>query len=121
MISSVSFFAVRSPVLPSRSFAVPRKVTVASSNSEPSKTPKNVAKQTLSTALVAAPIMSAALPALALVDKRLNGDGTGLIFGINDAALFWVIAGVFTLVWIFYYISQPDLGGDEDDEAGLSL
>eukprot|EP01023_Acetabularia_acetabulum_P034084 TRINITY_DN31_c1_g1_i1.p2 TRINITY_DN31_c1_g1~~TRINITY_DN31_c1_g1_i1.p2 ORF type:complete len:122 (-),score=32.42 TRINITY_DN31_c1_g1_i1:196-561(-) len=121
MISAVNFSAVRSPVLPVRSFTVARKVTVASLNTKPTQTTQNVAKQTLGSALVAAPLLSAALPALAIVDERLNGDGTGLIFGFNDAALFWVVLGTFSLIWVLYFISQPDLGGDEDDEAGLSL
>ncbi|WP_289481803.1 photosystem II reaction center protein PsbW, partial [Klebsiella pneumoniae] len=58
----------------------------------------------------------------ALVDDRLNGDGVGLIFGINDPSLFWVISGVFTAVWAVYYFAGREVdGGDNDDEFGLKL
>jgi hypothetical protein len=43
------------------------------------------------------------------VDDRLNGDGTGLPFGINDSALGFVIVGVFTVVWAIWYTAQKDL------------
>lgn len=41
---------------------------------------------------VSLPALLVAHPAFALVDDRLNGDGTGKILGINDPALFWVLA-----------------------------
>lgn len=41
---------------------------------------------------VSLPALLAAHPAFALVDDRLAGEGTGKIFGINDPALFWVLA-----------------------------
>jgi hypothetical protein len=44
----------------------------------------------------------------------MNGDGTGLIFGINDPSLFWVVAGVFGLVWAVYYVAGRDVDGDEN-------
>jgi hypothetical protein len=47
--------------------------------------------------------------ALVQVDNRLNGDGTGLPFGVNDGALGWVIFGMLTLVWINWFIAQRDL------------
>eukprot|EP01025_Chloroclados_australasicus_P061389 TRINITY_DN80607_c0_g1_i1.p2 TRINITY_DN80607_c0_g1~~TRINITY_DN80607_c0_g1_i1.p2 ORF type:complete len:121 (+),score=19.31 TRINITY_DN80607_c0_g1_i1:94-456(+) len=120
MISATSFSAVRSPVLPARSLAPIRKVTVASVSKQTTST-QNVVKQTASAALIAGPVLGATLPALAVVDERLNGDGVGYSLGINDPVLFWAILGAFSLVWILYFISQPDLGGDEDDQAGMSL
>ena len=55
------------------------------------------------------------------VDDRLNGDGVGLIFGINDPTLFWVIAGVFTTVWAVYYAATRDVdGGDNVSVWGWS-
>merc|ERR1712216_1102974 len=60
-----------------------------------------------------------ASPAFALVDERLNGDGVGYPLGISDPTFFWVIAGVFTLVWALFYTSS--VGGGESDEDGLSL
>jgi photosystem II PsbW protein len=41
---------------------------------------------------VSLPALLAAHPAFALVDDRLATEGTGKIFGINDPALFWVLA-----------------------------
>jgi photosystem II PsbW protein len=73
-------------------------------------------------AAVSLPALLAAQPALALVDDRLVGEGTGLIFGINDPSLFWVIAAVFTTVWAIYYVSSRDLDqGENDDEYGMKL
>ena len=52
----------------------------------------------------------------------MNTDGVGLIFGINDPSLFWVIAGVFTTVWAIFYISTRDVdGGENDEDFGLKL
>ena len=81
-------------------------------------------------AAIAAPALLAAHPAFALVDDRLNGDGTGLTFGVNDARLGWVMAGAFTTVWTLYYLAQRDetLNTDtegraleEDDDYGASI
>lgn len=47
------------------------------------------------------------------VDDRLNGDGTGLVFGVNDPALGWALAGVFGTVWAVWFTSQKDLGDFE--------
>jgi len=63
----------------------------------------------------------AAHPALALVDDRLATEGTGKIFGINNNAIFWNMLAIFGTVWAVFYLSQKDLGGDEDDDAGLTL
>eukprot|EP01024_Parvocaulis_polyphysoides_P027267 TRINITY_DN2476_c1_g2_i2.p2 TRINITY_DN2476_c1_g2~~TRINITY_DN2476_c1_g2_i2.p2 ORF type:complete len:123 (-),score=13.53 TRINITY_DN2476_c1_g2_i2:179-547(-) len=71
--------------------------------------------------IIATPIFGICSPALAIVDERMNGDGTGLIFGFNEPVLFWAVLGAFSLIWALYFISQADLGGDENDESGLSL
>jgi photosystem II PsbW protein len=55
------------------------------------------------------------------VDDRLNGDGTGRPFGVNDPALGWVIVGVAGAIWTLYFTSQKDLGDFEDPEDGLNL
>jgi photosystem II PsbW protein len=75
-------------------------------------------------AAVSLPALLAAQPALALVDDRLVGEGTGLIFGINDPSLFWVIAAVFTTVWAIYYVSSRDLDQGENvscDRGGYAV
>jgi len=53
------------------------------------------------------------------VDERMNGDGVGYPLGISDPTFFWVIFGVFTLVWTLFYTSN--IGGGESDDDGLSL
>lgn len=55
------------------------------------------------------------------VEDRMNGDGTGQILGINNSGVGWAVLLTFSLVWIFYFISQKDLGGDDNDESGLTL
>ena len=62
-------------------------------------------------------------PAFALVDKRLNGDGTRLPFGINDPILGWILVSVFGAVWAVFSQSTSSLGGGEEDgeNGGLSL
>ncbi|GFH17846.1 uncharacterized protein HaLaN_14558, partial [Haematococcus lacustris] len=67
------------------------------------------------------PALIAASPAFALVDDRLNGDGVGLPFGINDGILGWVLVGVLSLVWALWYNAQKDLGDFEDPDAGLKI
>merc|ERR1712216_381819 len=64
-----------------------------------------------------------ASPAFALVDKRLNGDGTRLPFGINDPILGWILVSVFGAVWAVSSQSTSKLGGGEEDgeDGGLSL
>merc|ERR1712224_254657 len=59
-------------------------------------------------------------PALALVDDRLAGEGTGKALGISDPILGWVILIVFTVVWALYYVATKDLGGQRDED-GLGL
>jgi photosystem II PsbW protein len=64
-------------------------------------------------------------PALAIVDDRLNGDGTGLPLGINDGALGIILATVPLAIFSLYFIAgkQDDsiIAGGKDDESGLSL
>jgi photosystem II PsbW protein len=71
--------------------------------------------------VAAAPAMLAASPAFAIVDERMNGDGTGLPFGVNDPTLGWVIVGVAGLVWSLYFAAQRDFGDFEDDDSGVGL
>merc|ERR1719343_299479 len=58
--------------------------------------------------------------AIALVDDRLAGEGTGKALGINDPILGWVLVSVFTVVWGVYYASTKDLGGQREED-GLGL
>ena len=58
------------------------------------------------------------------VDERLNGDGTGLIFGINDESLGFILLTIPILVFSAFYGAQKDEGieaGGTDDDSGLSL
>merc|ERR1712139_59159 len=59
-------------------------------------------------------------PAIALVDDRLAGEGTGKALGINDPVLGWVIVGVITTVWALYYTATKELGGQREED-GLGL
>eukprot|EP01023_Acetabularia_acetabulum_P020865 TRINITY_DN208_c0_g1_i10.p2 TRINITY_DN208_c0_g1~~TRINITY_DN208_c0_g1_i10.p2 ORF type:complete len:124 (-),score=23.68 TRINITY_DN208_c0_g1_i10:145-516(-) len=123
MISSTSFSAVRSPI---RSLKFTKKITSTKQIIHVNKAKETIVAaaqkpQNLGIGLMGVVVLGGALPAMAIVDDRMNGDGTGLIFGFNDSALFWAVLGTFSLIWILYFVSQPDLGGDEDDEAGLSL
>merc|ERR1712048_1107335 len=70
-------------------------------------TARYAAKVMGDTALIGA--MTAGCEALALVDDRLAGEGTGKILGINDPALLGVIIGVFTTIWALYYFGSKDL------------
>jgi photosystem II PsbW protein len=72
-------------------------------------------------AAVTLPAMLVSSPAFALVDDRLNGDGTGKPLGINDPVLGFVIGGVFLTIWALWFNGQKDLGDFEDDNSGLSL
>ena len=51
----------------------------------------------------------------------LGSDGTGRPLGINDPILFWVLLGVFGLVWGLYSTSVKEINPAADDEDGLSL
>ncbi|GLC75995.1 PSII 6.1 kDa protein [Pleodorina starrii] len=67
------------------------------------------------------PVTLAASPAWALVDERMNGDGTGKPFGVNDPVLGWVLTGVFGVMWAVWFNGQRDLGDFEDNDSGLKL
>merc|ERR1719356_1050867 len=81
-------------------------------------TARYAAKVMGNTALIGA--MTAGCEALALVDDRLGGEGTGKILGVNDPVLGWVIIGVFGTVWALYAVSTKTMPivGDGD---GLGL
>ncbi|KAM7253731.1 hypothetical protein ACFE04_031413 [Oxalis oulophora] len=72
-------------------------------------------------ASVLAAVCSAAMssPAMALVDERLSGEGTGLPFGLSNNLLGWILLGVFGLIWSLYTVYTSTL--DEDEESGMSL
>lgn len=53
------------------------------------------------------------------VDDRMNGDGTGLVFGVNDPILGFHMVGVFTTIWAIYYLATRELGGQKEED-GLS-
>eukprot|EP00892_Ulva_mutabilis_P010144 jgi/Ulvmu1/7501/UM037_0045.1 len=61
-----------------------------------------------------------ASPAFALVEERMNGDGVGYAFGVNQPILAWVIAGVFGTTWALYASSAKSFGA-QDEEDGMSL
>ncbi|CAG9460562.1 unnamed protein product [Pedinophyceae sp. YPF-701] len=65
--------------------------------------------------------MIASNPAMALVDDRLAGEGTGKILGVDSSAEAFAGLTVFGLVYTAYYLSTRELGGDEGDESGMSL
>jgi photosystem II PsbW protein len=69
--------------------------------------------------------LTSVLPALAIVDDRLNGDGTGLPLGINDGALGTILAAVPALVFALYYAAGKQessiIAGGKNDDSGLSL
>eukprot|EP00884_Botryococcus_braunii_P016546 jgi/Botrbrau1/3575/Bobra.0078s0030.1 len=69
------------------------------------------------------PAFLAAHPALALVDDRLNGDGTGKILGIAFGPEGWAILLVFTLVWALFYAATKDVGDGRGsgEDSGLTL
>merc|ERR1719428_1944723 len=51
--------------------------------------------------------------ALALVDERLAGEGTGLSFGVNDPSLGFAIGGSVLFIFIAWLSAQDQLGPDE--------
>ncbi len=52
------------------------------------------------------------------MDERLNGDGTGLPFGVNDGVLGWVILGALGTVWAIWFNAQKDLVRDAARQWG---
>merc|ERR1712187_920199 len=67
-------------------------------------------------AAVAAPLLKGC-EAMALVDERLAGEGTGKALGVNDPALVVAIVVTFFTVWILWFGSQKFLG----DDSGLDI
>lgn len=57
------------------------------------------------------------------VDSRLNGDGTGKALGVGTGAEGFAILGVFTLIWVLFYIATKDVGEGrgKGDDSGLTL
>jgi photosystem II PsbW protein len=93
------------------------------SKSVVAKMPAMPKKAVLSAAVTS--LASQALPALAVVDERLNGDGTGLIFGINDESLGFILLTVPVLIFGLYYVANTTdasiMAGGKDDDSGLTL
>jgi hypothetical protein len=58
------------------------------------------------------------------VDERLNGDGTGLILGINDEILGFILLTIPAVVFSQFFYAQKEEGiaaGGKNDDSGLSL
>merc|ERR1712070_1015688 len=81
---------------------------------------KLVSFDSIKNLFLAASLTAVTDPAIALVDDRLAGEGTGKALGINDPILGWVIIGVFTTVWSLYYAATKELGGQREED-GLGL
>ena len=64
--------------------------------------------------------MTAAAPAMALVDERMSTEGTGLSLGLSNNLLGWILLGVFGLIWSLYTVYSSTLD-DDDESGGLSL
>ena len=79
---------------------------------------RNVAPQIAAASAMASVAIS--FPALAVVDERLGGEGTGQVLGLSDPALGWIFFGVITLVWALYFVFSQGLP-EGDDDSGLSL
>ena len=56
---------------------------------------------------------------------RGRGDGTGLIFGINDESLGFILLTVPVLIFGLYYVANTTdasiMAGGKDDDSGLTL
>jgi photosystem II PsbW protein len=74
----------------------------------------------LAAAVTTAASMAYAHPAVALVDERLSGEGTGLGLGVSSPRLTWILVGVTALVWALYFAYSARLP-EGDDDSGLSL
>jgi photosystem II PsbW protein len=74
----------------------------------------------LMVAMSTASALTAAHPALALVDERLSTEGTGLGLGLSNSKLTWILVGVTTLIWVLYFVYSTGLP-EGDDDSGLSL
>jgi photosystem II PsbW protein len=54
------------------------------------------------------------------VDERMNTEGAGIIFGVNEPILGFILVGMFSLIWVLYATSAKEFGGQEEED-GLSL
>ena len=82
----------------------------------------NQVQKVASTAAVALGTALASGPAQAVVESRMNGDGTHLILGVNDPVLGVALLTVFGTVWALFSTSSAGFGGqDEEDGLGLDL
>jgi photosystem II PsbW protein len=109
------------------------KITTRKSTNCFKKAPQAKASETFDSvqkksAAISATIMATiapVFPALAIVDDRLNGDGTGLPLGINDGALGIVLGAVPLGIFALYFTAGKQdaniIAGGKDDESGLSL
>ncbi len=96
-----------------------RKVDVHEKKSEVSSSNGFSCSQ-LMVAMSTASALTAAHPALALVDERLSTEGTGLGLGLSNSKLTWILVGVTTLIWVLYFVYSTGLP-EGDDDSGLSL
>mmetsp|Transcript_24970 Transcript_24970/g.60066 ORF Transcript_24970/g.60066 Transcript_24970/m.60066 type:complete len:99 (-) Transcript_24970:1642-1938(-) len=78
-------------------------------------------QRTMGAAAVATAPLFTNLPAQALVDQRMNGDGAGIPLGLNDSRLFFILAGVFTSVWALYASSVKGIANNDDEDSGMGL
>ncbi|CAM6014767.1 unnamed protein product [Sphagnum balticum] len=96
-----------------------RKVDVDEKKSEVSSS-NGFSYSQLMVAMSTASALTAAHPALALVDERLSTEGTGLGLGLSNSKLTWILVGVTTLIWVLYFVYSTGLP-EGDDDSGLSL
>jgi len=98
-----------------------RKIDVEEKKSEVSSSSSNgFSRSQLMVAMSTASALTAAHPALALVDERLSTEGTGLGLGLSNSKLTWILVGVTTLIWVLYFVYSTGLP-EGDDDSGLSL
>jgi photosystem II PsbW protein len=97
-----------------------RKVNVDEKKTEVSSSSNGFSCSQLMVAMSTASALTAAHPALALVDERLSTEGTGLGLGLSNSKLTWILVGVTTLIWVLYFVYSTDLP-EGDDDSGLSL
>jgi len=122
---AASTYSYKSPCAGHRHTASNRRVARCSAvrKSPIGCEPRDLTKVALKTAVTST--LTATLPAMAIVDDRLNGDGTGLPLGINDGALGIVLATIPLAIFsLYFFAGQQDgeiIAGGEDDDSGLSL
>jgi len=117
--SNLGATAIRSRVSPVSSVRAGRMATFAQKPSM--KQNMQNFQKTMGAAGLAAVGALHQLPAEALVDSRLNGDGAGIPLGLNDSRLFFILAGVFTTVWGVYATSVKGISDNDDEDSGMGL